>query len=147
MLTFDSVLAYLLLLEICTGSGLRCTGAAETGGIMSVLKSKARIITFRVSGEEYEVLSSARLRSGARSLAEFSRAAAFDQVAALMAPSLTLNRDLSTLGKALGDLDVALRAASERINRLLGPADSELDRGRQVREANGAPMSFSAEKS
>lgn len=91
---------------------------------MAVLKRKARIVTYRVSGEEYDVLARSCLRSGARSLAEFSRTAIFDKVAALSAPSLGLNRDLSTLGKALAELNCALREASSRINRLLGPVDT-----------------------
>jgi hypothetical protein len=114
---------------------------------MSVLKSKARIVTFRVSADEYEVLARASLRSGARSLAEFSRAAIFDKVAALSAPRLALNRDLTTLGKALGELDVALQAASDRINRLLGPGDAEPEWDRSVQETRSASMPYTSEKS
>lgn len=89
---------------------------------MPILRRHSRIVTFRVSSEEYEVLARSGKSSGARSLSEFARAAVFDKIEALRAPRLTLHSDLSTLGKALGELDVALREASNRICRMLGPA-------------------------
>lgn len=88
---------------------------------MSLVRGKARIVTFRVSAQEFDLLTQSCLRSGARSLSEFSREAIFDKVDALNARSWGLNRDLNTLAKELGDLDDALREASARISRLLGP--------------------------
>ena len=89
---------------------------------MPILRRQSRIVTFRVSSEEYEVLAKSCKSSGARSLSEFARAAVFDKIEVLRAPRLTLHSDLSTLGKALGELDLALREASNRIRRMLGPA-------------------------
>ena len=94
---------------------------------MSVLRIKLRIVTFRVSSEEYNVLAKACIGSGARSLSEFARTAVLDRIDALSAPRLTIHSDLSTLSKALGELDVALRETSKRICRLLGPVGSEQD--------------------
>jgi hypothetical protein len=97
----------------------------NSGYIMPVLRNNSRIVTFRVSSEEYEVLARSCMGSGARSLSEFARTAVFDRIEALSAPRLTLHSDLNTLGKALGELDVALREASRRISRLLGPVGTE----------------------
>lgn len=108
-----------------TGSGFAPAMWVDSGRIMSVLRSKPRIVTFRVSSEEYDVLARACQGSGARSLSEFARAAILDRIEALSAPRLTIHSDLSTLGKALGELDVALREASKRICRLLGPVGTE----------------------
>jgi len=92
---------------------------------MWVMRNNSRIVTFRVSSEEYEVLARSCMCSGARSLSEFARTAVFDRIEALRAPRLTLHSDLSTLGKALGELDVSLQEASKRICRLLGPVRTE----------------------
>ena len=65
------------------------------------------------------------MASGARSLSDFARTAMFEKIETLRAPRLTLDGDLSTLCKALGDLDGSLREASKRICRILGPVSSE----------------------
>ena len=89
------------------------------------MRNNSRIVTVRVSSAEYEVLTKSCAASGARSLSEFARSAMFDKIGALRAPRLTLDGDLSTLGKALGELDVSLRETSKRICRMLGPVSTE----------------------
>jgi uncharacterized protein (DUF1778 family) len=89
---------------------------------LSLLRGRARTLTFRVSAEEYDLLAKACVRAGTRSLSEFARLAIFDKVEALTSRSLVLNRDLNTLASQLGGLDGALREASSRIGLLLGPA-------------------------
>ena len=101
---------------------------------MSLIREKARIVTFRITAVEYQLLAKACVRSGARSLSEFSRDAILDRVKALDAPTLALTRDLNTLGKELGELDLALRDARSHIARLLGPASSESDVGGRLTE-------------
>lgn len=91
---------------------------------MSLLRGRARTLTFRVSAEEYDLLAKACVRAGYRSLSEFARLAIFDKVEALSSRSLVLNRDLNTLATQLGGLDEALREASSRISLLLGPSGS-----------------------
>jgi hypothetical protein len=98
---------------------------AESAYAMPVLRNNSRTFTFRVSSEEYEVMARACMASGSRSLSEFARTAVFEKIEALSAPRLTLHSDLDTLARALGELDVALREASKRICRLLGPVGTE----------------------
>ena len=100
------------------------TSRHETGS-SAPLKTRPRIVTFRVSGEEFETLVKSCKASGARSLSAFARAAVFDKVNLLAAPKLVLTSDLATLGRTLGELDAALQEASRRIGRLLGPADAK----------------------
>ena len=95
------------------------------GPKMPVLKRKSRMVTFRISGEEYHALEQARAACGARSVSEFARAAVFERVRTLSAPHLNLSGDLRTLGRVLEDVDAALREASSRIQRLLGPPASK----------------------
>jgi uncharacterized protein (DUF1778 family) len=94
---------------------------------MSLLRGRARTLTFRVSAEEYDLLAKACVTAGTRSLSEFARSAIFDKVEALSSRSLVLNRDLNTLASQLGGLDEALREARSRISLLLGPVGAETD--------------------
>ena len=88
---------------------------------MSVLKSRSRLVTFRVSAEEYENLARSCVSSRARSVADFARAAVLDKIQTLSTPSGTLSGDLTTLSKELRNLDASLSEISERIRRVLGP--------------------------
>ncbi len=81
-------------------------------------------MTFRLSAEEYIVLERWCKMSGARSISDFARVAILDKVQLLGAPRLTLASDLTTLGKALGDLDKALCETHKKIQGLLGTADA-----------------------
>jgi len=92
---------------------------------MSVLRKQSRIVTFRVSEEEYEVLTRSCLSSGARSLSDFARAAVVERLQMTGAPKINISSDLTTLGKALNDLDTAMQEASTKIRRLIGPVHSE----------------------
>ena len=108
---------------IRSGTGDREPPGSIRARTMPLLKKKSRIVSFRVEGEEYDRLAQACLDSGARSLAEFARGAIFEKVQMLGAPRFSLNSDLTTLGKALAELDAALVETSVRIRRLLGPGD------------------------
>ena len=92
---------------------------------MSVLRSRSRLVTFRVSSEEYDALTRSCVTSGARSIADFARVASLDRVQALHAPRGVLSSDLTTLSKSLEDLDTSLRDISDRIRRVLGPGRAE----------------------
>ena len=102
---------------------------------MPILRKKSRVITFRVEGDEYLRLENAWQKYGARSLADFARSAVVEKIQSMGAPSLSLSRDLATLGKGLGELDAALKETSARIRRLLGPADPG---SRQSEQKSGA---------
>ena len=96
---------------------------------MSVLKSRSRMVTFRVSAEEYDTLANSCLTCGARSMSDFARAAVLERMQMVNVPTGTLSGDLTTLTKELIDLDVSLRETRNQIRRVLGPAIAR-DRGR-----------------
>jgi hypothetical protein len=64
---------------------------------------------------------------GARSIADFARAAVLQKVQMLCAPVGNLSGDLMTLSKGLRDLDLVLVDLRKRIRGVLGPVDSRLD--------------------
>lgn len=79
------------------------------------------MVTFRVSGEEYETLTKACMSSGARSIADFARAAALQKAQMPEVSAGTLSGDLTTLSHALGELDESLSEIHRRIRLVLGP--------------------------
>ena len=92
---------------------------------MVVLKRRSRMVTFRVSAEEYDDLTKACLVSGARSISEFARTASLHKVHTERTSSGTLSGDLSTLSTALAELDASLTEIRRRIRGVLGPVISE----------------------
>lgn len=90
-------------------------------------KGRTRVVTFRVSGEEFGLLTRARVLSEARSLSSFARRAVLEKVRTMESPSRTLSGDLATLAKTLAELDGALRDVSKRIRRVLGLTEPETD--------------------
>ncbi len=89
---------------------------------MVVLKRRSVLVTFRVSAEEHEGLKRACLKCGARSIADFARAAALQKVHTLQAPEGNIAGDLMTVSEALRDLDTILADTRGRIRAVLGPA-------------------------
>ena len=92
---------------------------------MAILRRKARIVTFRLSIEEYDALTKMCLTLRARSISDFARVAVLDRLQTVSAPRINISGHLTTLGKLLGELDAPLRDASARIRHLLGPVNSE----------------------
>jgi mobilization protein NikA len=97
---------------------------------MAVLKRRSRLVTFRVSNDEYETLQRVCAEAGVRSVSDFARSAVNYRAQILNAPQKMLAQDLSTLSSELVGLDATLREMRERIGRLLG---------RPVSAAAGAP--------
>jgi len=97
----------------------------KAGSAEPLPRGRARIVTFRVSEDEFEMLARAWLSSGARSLSGFARDAVFDKVQTMQAPSMSLSGDLNTLARTLGELDAALWSASKKIRHVLGPGAGE----------------------
>jgi hypothetical protein len=95
---------------------------------MPVLKPRSMLVTFRVSAEEHEQLAQSSLKSGARSIADFVRAAALQKADALNAPGGNLSGDLMTLSKGLRELDVILGESRKRIRNVLGPVSPSAER-------------------
>lgn len=98
--------------------------ATKNGKQMLVLKRRSRLVTFRVSAEEHDVLMRSCVSSGARSIADFARASVLHTAQRVDSPTATLSGDLSTLTKSLGDLDASLSEIRKRIRGVLGiPVD------------------------
>ncbi len=89
---------------------------------MPVLKPRSMLVTFRVSAEEHDRLAQSSWKSGARSIADFVRAAALQKAEAVNAPGGNLSGDLLTLSKGLRELDVILGESRKKIRSVLGPA-------------------------
>ncbi len=87
---------------------------------MSVLKPRSRTVTFRVSAEEFDALTSSCVDSGARSISDFARAAVMQKIHSAGVPAGTLTGDLNTLGRSLAELDQVLLELSRRIRGMLG---------------------------
>lgn len=100
-------------------------GFRRVDGTMTRFRQRSRLVTFRVSTEEYDDLSKWSRASGAPSISEFARAAVRQNVQSLRVPPGTLTGDLATLVRALGDLDTALSDTQKRIRGVLGSARSE----------------------
>ena len=91
---------------------------------MSVLKTRSKLVTFRVSAEEHDTVTRWCVASGARSIADFAREAVLLKVEKLRSPASTLSGDLATLSTSLVDLDAALVELRRRIRVVLGPGDT-----------------------
>jgi hypothetical protein len=92
---------------------------------MPVLKPRSMLVTFRVSGEEHEELRQSCIKSGARSIADFVRAAALQKAEAFQFPGGNLGGDLITLSKGLRELDGILGETRKKIRNVLGPVPRE----------------------
>lgn len=90
---------------------------------MVVLTRRSKLISFRVSAEEHELLSKSCVASGARSVAEFARSAVLQKVHE--AQPGTLKGDLATLSRALAELDMTLLDMHKTIRGVLGPPPSK----------------------
>jgi len=90
------------------------------------------MVTFRVSLEEHEALTRSCMESGARSIADFARAAVLQRVQTMRAPSGDLTGDLTTLSKGLRELDISLGNLRRRIRSILGPVNSRLGAGNDL---------------
>lgn len=106
---------------------------------MVVLKRRSVLVTFRVSQEEHEGLKRACLKGGARSIADFARAAALQKVHTSQAPEGNISGDLMTVSEGLRDLDASLTDMRKRIRAVLGPVirgeSDDLVDGREAEQA------------
>lgn len=92
---------------------------------MSVMKRRTRLVTFRVSSEEYEILKQSCLDSECRSISEFARGAILKRIGASRAAHGLLSEDLSTVAAELAELEAALTNLRTRIRRVLGSVQEE----------------------
>lgn len=113
------------------------SSVSESRHTVAVLKRRSRSVTFRLSAEEYSELSKACLKFGIRSISDLSRTAVMHRVMALSGPQGSLTGDLSTLTKALRELDVLLREVRERIRLVLGDSGPDSGQRPQHEERSG----------
>lgn len=93
---------------------------------MVVFKRKTRVVTLRVSDDEYAILHAACVRSGARSVSDFARDAIFgvlepdEELSAITCTSLS-----SRVEQLAGDLNT-LTAAFQELRRRIDPLQVEV---------------------
>jgi hypothetical protein len=109
--------------------------AAETA--LAVLRSRSRLVTFRLDPEEYAALRRVCISTGARSMSEFAREAVLAHVDAGTGARNSLGGDLVTLTARLQELDKLIRSASGLIGKVLGGGDGEEDAADAPRELGG----------
>jgi hypothetical protein len=104
---------------------------------LAVLRSRSRLVTFRLDPEEYAALRRVCVSTGARSMSEFAREAVLASVDVGSGNRGNLGGDLVTLTARLHELDKLLKSASGLIGRVLGAEESgETDEA--PRELGGA---------
>src|ERR1043165_5100261 len=92
---------------------------------MAVLRSRSRLVTFRLDPEEYAALRRVCISTGARSLSEFAREAVLSSVDAGGASKATLGGDLMTLTNRLHELDRLLKGVGALLAKVLGGEEAE----------------------
>lgn len=88
---------------------------------MAVLKSRNRLVSFRLSPEEYEALKQVCIEADARSISDFARDAVLHGIEKRGGGGKSsLGEDLATLSARLEVLDSGLKDLSKLIARVLG---------------------------
>lgn len=72
--------------------------------------NRTRIINFRVTAQEYDLLRTACVTAGTNNLSEFARRAALDCASAHDGPSTAIAAQLSTLDRKLTNLGELLKS-------------------------------------
>jgi hypothetical protein len=109
---------------------------------LAVLRSRSRLVTFRLDPEEYAALRRVCISTGARSMSEFAREAVLAHVDAGTGARSSLGGDLVTLTARLQELDKLIRSASGLIGKVLGGGDGE-ETSEEPRELGGSGSSTS----
>ena len=92
---------------------------------MGVLRSRSRLVTFRLDPDEYAELRAVCVRTGARSISEFARESVLASVQAGSAAKANLGGDLVTLTNRLHELDKLLKMVTSVLARVLGAGDPD----------------------
>ena len=95
----------------------------------ALLKSRSKLVSFRLSPEEYDALRQACIASGARSISDFAREAVLRGIETHHGSKSFLGDDLATLSFRLEELDTALKNLSGIIARLLGTREEKVQYG------------------
>ena len=95
---------------------------------MGVFKSRNRIVTFRLSNEEYDRLQKACQDEEARSVSEFARSAVLRRVGTLPSGPQVPGHDIETLGEKLDELNGVLRGMKAVIRKVLDSRSQQTTR-------------------
>jgi hypothetical protein len=91
----------------------------------ALLKSRNRLVSFRLAPEEYEALKQVCIAAGARSISDFARESVLHGIETRRGGRALLGDDLATLSFRLEELDVALKNLSGLIARVLGSKEEK----------------------
>jgi hypothetical protein len=92
---------------------------------MTFLKRRTKLVSFRLSEEEYEQLNRACIAAGARSISDFARTALQHTVSIEGGFHLTDNR----YGNGTQELIETMKDLSRRVGQLVGLAQANKDTG------------------
>ena len=87
---------------------------------MTLFASRKKLVTFRVTREEYESLRSLCISKGIRSISELTRDAVLQQISSDRVSRKLVSNDLISLISSLEEIDDAIRTLSGRISDILG---------------------------
>jgi hypothetical protein len=104
---------------------------------MTLVASRKKLVTFRVTMEEYEALRGLCISRRARSISELTRGAVLQQLSTDALPRNAEPDDLVTLISVLEQIDDELRHIRGRISRIVGPTAGDPE---QSAESNNALM-------
>lgn len=95
---------------------------------MAVLKRKSRMISLRLSNEEYEALRSLYRVHGSRSVSEFARNAMQKVIAETVSPAQSLD-------SRLNDLDLKMSSLDQEVARLVRLVESRMSPSTRAADA------------
>lgn len=99
---------------------------------MSLRGNRTRLVTFRISAEEHNSLTTACTNEGARSVSDYARSAVLARMMIHRASKFSLGDDLATLGTRLEEIDKALQELSRTIARVMGTRKEVTDDSRRL---------------
>lgn len=88
---------------------------------MTLIASRKKLVTFRVTMEEYEALRGLCISRRARSISELTRGAVLQQLSTDALARSAAPEELVTLISVLEQIDDELRHIRGRISRIVGP--------------------------
>jgi len=92
---------------------------------MAVLKSRNRLVTFRLTDDEWLSLKRVCVKESARSISDFARDAVIHKMMMSGTIGRSLGDDLATLKMGLQQLDESLSDLRGKIARILGTREAE----------------------
>lgn len=90
---------------------------------MTLCSSRKKLVTFRLTVEEYEALKSLCIQKGVRSISELTREAVLQHLSTDRQPQAIGSGDLVTLITTLEHIDDALKDLGVRISSAFGPPE------------------------